>query len=431
MTAPLLRVGLAAIVVWQLSVGSLYAFAVPPWQAPDEPAHFNYARHVAQTGTLPVLQVGDYDGPYLDLLKASRFPPALPIDGVRYEGHQPPAYYVLAAPLTALAGAADPRPVRLLSVALGALLVLLVFAIVRTLLPARPDLALLAAALPAVIPQHLAIFASVSNDALASVAVALALLLTLRLLAQRQRAGEPPTPRQAVALGLALALCLLTKVTAYVALPLALAGLLWAGGRRRTLALALAPPLGAGLFWAGRNIALYGPLDPLGLARHDAVVAGQPLTGAFTLATVRTLIGVGFQSFWGQFGWMGVLMDGWVYGLLWAGTLLALLGLLAFARDLQRGRVVVDCAARQGLVVLGLLFVLVVAGFLWYNLRYLQPQGRYLFAAMPTIALALAIGLRWVFSERWGALPLGAVYGGLAVLDLYALWRYILPQLAG
>lgn len=431
MSAHLRKVALGAIVLWQLAAGALYALAVPPWQAPDEPAHFNYARHLAQTGTLPVLQLGDYDGSYLELLKASRFPPALPLDSVRYEGHQPPAYYVLVAPMVALGGFSDPRPARLLSVALGALLIVLVYLIVRTVLPTRPDLALLAAVLPAVVPQHLAIFASVSNDALASVAVALAVLLTLRLVARREREGKPPSARQVLLLGLALALCLLTKVTAWVALPVALLGLRWAGAGWRTLTLTLVPAAVAGLFWAGRNIALYGPLDPLGLARHDAVVAGQPLTGAFGLTTLRTLVAVGFQSFWGQFGWMGVLMDGWVYGLLWAGTLLALLGLIAFVVDLRRGRVPIDRAGWRGLALLGVLGLLLVAGFLWYNLRYLQPQGRYLFAAMPAIALALALGLRWVFSERWGLLPLGAVYGGLAVLDLYALWRYILPQLAG
>ncbi|MFN8533799.1 MAG: glycosyltransferase family 39 protein [Dehalococcoidia bacterium] len=423
------RAALAAIVLWQLAIGSLYALFTPPWQAPDEPAHFNYARHLAATGTLPVLQLGDYDATYLELLKASRFALALPIDSVRYEGHQPPAAYLLAAPLVALAGPNALTAVRLLSVALGGVLVVVIFAIVRTILPNRPDLVLLAAALPAVIPQHLAIFASASNDALASVGVALALLLTVRLVAQRYREGRPPTARQLLLLGLVLALCILTKVTAYVVLPVALVGLLWAGVGWRGVALAFAPPAVAGLLWAGRNVALYGPLDPLGLARHDLVVAGQPLTGAIGLGTLRTFAAVGFQSFWGQFGWMGVLMDGWVYGLLWAGTILALLGLLAFFVDLRRGLVPIDDAGRRLLSLLGLLFALIIAGFLWYNLRYLQPQGRYLFAAIPAIAFAIAAGLRWVFSERWGWLPLAYVYGGLAALDLFALWRYIVPQL--
>ena len=33
--------------------GLLYAAVVPPWQAPDEPGHFEYAWHIARLGRLP------------------------------------------------------------------------------------------------------------------------------------------------------------------------------------------------------------------------------------------------------------------------------------------------------------------------------------------------------------------------------------------
>jgi hypothetical protein len=428
---PLTRWALLLVVLWQVGVGALYARLTPAWQAPDEPAHFNYARQLGTTGTLPVLQLGDYDGPYLEQLKARRFPPELSVASVRYEGHQPPAYYLLAA---LLAADGEPRQsllaVRLLSVLLGALVVLLVAATVHQLFPVRPDLALLAAAVPALIPQHLAILASASNDSLASVAVALTVLLTVRLLARRLRHGERPTVRQALALGGALALCLLTKLTAYAALPVALLALRWAGGRGRVLALAFLPPIVAGLGWALRNVALYGPLDPLGLQRHDAVVAGQPLTGAITPTLLGEFARTTFRSFWGQFGWMGVPMEEWVYAVLAVITLLAGFGLIAFLHDCWRGCVPCDRASQRGVLLLGLLAVLVVAGFLWYNLRFFQPQGRYLYPAMPAIAVALAAGLRWTVSARWGWLPLGLIGAGLAALDLYALFRYVLPSLS-
>lgn len=431
----MIRAALAVILLWQITIGTLYAVRIPAWQAPDEPAHFNYARQIATGGGLPVLHPGDYDQNYLEALKAGKFPPALPIDPVRYEGHQPPGYYLLAAPLIALAGPDVGREltaVRLLSVALGAVLVMLIFSMVRLLLPDRPALALIAAAFPAIIPQHIAIFASASNDALASVSVALALLLTIRLVVQVRREKREIGVGVGLGLGLALALCVLAKITAYVVIPVAVIGLLWAGGRRALAAAitALIPPFVVGLAWAGRNISLYGPLDPLGLARHDSIVTGQPLTGTWTFATVRALIGTGFQSFWGQFGWMGVLMDGWVYGLLWAGVVLALVGFVCFAVDVRRGNQPVDAAGRIGIALLALTFAGIAAGFLWYNLRYLQPQGRYFFAAMPAIAFVLAAGLRWAFSERYGFLFVGMTVGGLAALDVLALFRYILPQLA-
>ncbi|MCX7851230.1 MAG: hypothetical protein N2383_00465, partial [Caldilineales bacterium] len=80
-------------------LAALYAVYTPLWQAPDEPAHFNNIRVLATTGRLPVLQPGDYDEAYLNTLKTRRFPSDLPITGLRYEGHQPPLYYLLATPV--------------------------------------------------------------------------------------------------------------------------------------------------------------------------------------------------------------------------------------------------------------------------------------------------------------------------------------------
>ena len=89
--------------------------------------------------------------------------------------------------------------------------------------------------------------------------------------------------------------------------------------------------------WYLRNVSLYGGLDLLGLGRHDEVVVGQ-------LRTAELLADVGwatylqrfatttFHSFWGQFGWMAVPMDGRTYLLLTLLTLLALGGLAVLKR---------------------------------------------------------------------------------------------------
>ena len=85
-----LRTGLAALVALYLLLAALYAWFTPAWQNPDEPAHNNYIRQLAESGSLPVLQPGDYDQQYLTDIVARRFPPQLSIDRLRYEGHQPP-----------------------------------------------------------------------------------------------------------------------------------------------------------------------------------------------------------------------------------------------------------------------------------------------------------------------------------------------------
>jgi hypothetical protein len=80
-------------------LAALYAVFTPKWQAPDEPAHFNYIRAIGDTGALPVLQKGDYDQNYLEQIKAAKFPASMSVDAIRYESYQPPLYYIAAMPI--------------------------------------------------------------------------------------------------------------------------------------------------------------------------------------------------------------------------------------------------------------------------------------------------------------------------------------------
>ncbi|NIV32419.1 MAG: hypothetical protein GWN58_24155, partial [Anaerolineae bacterium] len=79
-------------------------------------------------------------------------------------------YYLLATPIYLLFDGAV-LPLRLLSVLLGAGLLVVAFGAVRTVFPTRPELPLMAAAFIAFIPQHVAMTAGVNNDALAELIV--------------------------------------------------------------------------------------------------------------------------------------------------------------------------------------------------------------------------------------------------------------------
>jgi hypothetical protein len=171
---------LAALVAAYLLIAGLYAALTPAWQAPDEPAHYTYALQVAREGCCPVIALGDWDSAYLDRLKSARFAPELlgDLETIQYEDHQPPLYYLLARAWTP-----DPAPetlvrMRLLSVLLGAGLVIAAYAAARAL-ALSPAAALGTAALVAFLPQQVHLLASVNNDALALLLVALTLLLSL------------------------------------------------------------------------------------------------------------------------------------------------------------------------------------------------------------------------------------------------------------
>ncbi|MDQ1301477.1 MAG: 2 protein, partial [Chloroflexota bacterium] len=279
------RIILVAILILYTLLGVLFAARTPAWQAPDEPAHYNYVRFVATTGGFPILQMGDYPHGYLEEIKSRKFPSDLGIEPIRYEFHQPPLYYTLLAPIYRLTQGAL-LPLRLASALLGACVVALAYAIARRISPGRADLALGAAAFVAFLPQHLATVAQVGNDVLAELLFAAVLyLLVGRVLntgVRRQGSGVRGqfvirhSPFANLGLGVLLGLILVTKTTAYIAVPLAGGVLLWRwwqerAGLRRILmdiALVAGPMLAISLPWLARNLAVYGWPDFFGLIRH-------------------------------------------------------------------------------------------------------------------------------------------------------------------
>lgn len=422
---------LAAILAAYLAIGALYATRVPPYNAPDEPAHFNYVRDVGERLTLPVLQPGDWDAELLERLKASRFPPGADVSTIRYESHQPPLYYLAVAPVARAASGLGDRgqlvAVRLVTLLIGAAALVALYAALGRLYP-RDALARLAGiGLAAFVPMHVGVAATVSNDAVAELWVSLTLWAGLGVLR-----GELDD-RRAARLGLFVGLAMLTKLLAYVALPIAALCVVLAPvpGRVRTRGLAIAGAVAAVLVapWLLRGALVYGMDDPFGLGRHDLVVLGQPLSGPLTGELVRDWLGILFRSFWGQFGWMGVLLDARIYALLGVLTAAIGLGVLLWVMPWGGFWRELEPVERRGLAVAAALVLGVALLTVGYNLTYLQPQGRYLFPAMAGIAAWAVGGLRELIAPRQRAALLGATCVGLAGLDLVALFRYVEPAL--
>lgn len=428
---------LALLLLAYLLVAGLYAVYTPPWQAPDEPAHVSYVRQLA-SGSLPVIEPGDYDQDYQGTVISSEFDPQYSVAPFSYEDWQPPLYYLLLTPVYLLFDGAL-VPLRLVSVLLGAGVVLVAYLVGRQVWPGRERLALALALTTAVfvafLPQHVAILASVNNDSLAELLIGLILWLLLRL--RTEVSG-----RLWLLVGVLLGLGFLTKATVYLMVPLAALVLWWRYRRDRPALLAnglrVAVPAGLlGLPWWVRNMVVYGPLDPLATAAHDAVVVGQPRTvewlalygpGEVAGRFLRTT----FQSFWGQFGWMALPLPSWIYAPLLLFTALVLLGLLwnAFSRRSP------DPARRSPVPILLTAFLLSLLLYLGYNVTFVQHQGRYLFTALIPIGVAVAAGLGALGRPVWGRWPWLALGlpAGLALaligLDLLALFRFIIPCLS-
>lgn len=436
------RLLLIAILLAYAGLVVLYATQTPAWQVPDEPAHYNYTRQIAEGGCCPVMAPGDWDAEYLALLTGSGFDPANldRLDAVQYEDHQPPLYYLLAAPVYQISGGSL-IALRLFSALLGAGVIVAVYGIGRAVSDSGP-VALGAAAFAAFVPQHLAILSGAGNDALAELIVALGVWLAVLHVRDRGPAwlGRWFVPLLGVIMGLGF----LTKASTFLLGPvigLALVLRWWRESPRqpaaliRAGALFLIPALVIGGVWWARNVSLYGWPDIFGMARHDAVVVGQPRTADWIAregfgAWLGDGVRITFQSFWGQFGWMGVPMPRWVYTVLLAFTGVSYAGLIPLA--LHRTE---ETRSRRGAVLLMIaLFGLGIAAFLYYNLSFIQFQGRYLFPAMAAFALAYAggwAGWAGLLTRRAGWLRWlpAAIMWGLAGLSVLALWRFVIPNL--
>jgi 4-amino-4-deoxy-L-arabinose transferase-like glycosyltransferase len=440
---------LIVIISIYATIGVFYAGLTPTWQVPDEPAHYNYVRALAERQGIPVIEPGDYDQAYLGRLTTDNFPPELSVESLEYEDHQPPLYYLLVTPIYLLFGGAV-LPLRLASVAFGVGLLFTAFGVLRAIFPRRPELALTATAFIAFIPQHVAMTAGVNNDALAELVVGATLwaLVVYTDRANTARWSERPWP-----LGLLLAVVLLTKAQAYVVLGVAAAAVVirwwrerrmweWAAGQLAWMfvtALLLSAP------WFIRNGFTYGWHDPLGLARHNAVVVGQPRSVEWLAAygwggLLGRLVRTTFQSFWGQFGWMKVVLPARIYRILALFSALLVAGFVAsFVRRRRPCHSINSPVHRSTnsqtsqLFLLALSALLTFLSYAWYNLTFVQHQGRYLFPALVPISAAVALGLDKLVSvlpNRMRAWAMAAPFVGLAVLDVYCLFRFVIPFLA-
>ena len=449
----LLRTALLTLIILTYLIACLtYAHYTPMWQAPDEPAHYNTIRHIAQTGILPVLTAACYNQAYLDQLRGEKFPPHLSIASVCYEHYQPPLYYLLASPIF-IATEGSVLVLRLFSALLGATSLVMVYKTIGLFMP-QTTIRLGTVAFVAFVPMHVSMLSSINNDSLAELLlISLIYVLLGWLLHPPKKIAQTPMPWLA---GILLGLMLITKVTIYISLPLSFLVLIlnslqakaveehrelgghppsppawrhffrghkqfdWTDIIKNGLRLYV-PALLISLPMYLRNAWVYGGLDVLGLARHDAVVVGQLRTTDYItqigwLNYGSNLFKTVFNSFWGQFGWMAVPMDNRVYLVLGLLTILAGTGLSVWLRQVRA----LPKDIKLALTVMGATIILVMGIFIGLNFSFVQFQGRYFFTALMPLGLFFTLGWQTALTRRWAWVMLGVLVLASAVAGFNA-----------
>lgn len=390
LTAARERRWLITILSLYVALGISYSLLMPIWEAPDEPAHYHLAWHLARRGEYPTPQHN-------------------------YEAHQPRLYYYAAAMVLRALGRLDtdytqyvlplehkanfkvPERrfdwttenyrflpgvylLRWINLVIGALALWVNWRAMRLVVPDEPGLRLSAFALAGLTPQFPHITSSVNNDTLGVLAGAIVYYLALRVL-------DGSSERFAwAALAAAVLLPLATKLTVLPLSVALMAVVIWrhwsTPAGRKVLAFSALVVLGAALlgFW-------FSPVSLRSAADELAWRLFTLRSGALTWDYLRFIVTQITWSYWGKVGWLAVGLPGWM-----VATLAGLGGLSALlnARLLRREGALTG--SRRLWALTWLAAALTVAAVFRNGLTTSASQGRFLFPAIGALSLLMVSG---------------------------------------
>jgi len=321
---------------------------------------------------------------------------------------------------------------RLVSTALGVLVVVAAYGIALELFPGLRWLAWGAAALTAFNPMFVFTSARVSNDAAVAALGSLVIWGAVRL------AVRGLSRRGLVLLGAALGLAILSKLSGLVLAPAVALALLFDAirkfGKRNsvmrefvvdTLVLFGTTALICG-WWFGRNLFLYGEvMGTHAWLSHTATVRPEPISFFEVIPQLQGLE----MSYWAMFGWFNVPVAPWMYRFWWILVRAGLLGLAFVLVDQWTGHRF-SRPVQAGLLVLAFAFFLVFGSVWRFIMIVLGSQGRYLGPVVAAISVLLMIGLRRLIPRHWTPGLAALLGGGFLALTLFSLFAFILPAYA-
>lgn len=455
----------------------------PPFTGHDEVVHYAYARVVATEYRVPVipdlekfraglqngqaLKSGDFipndlfqycryvlDWGYCDDIRWKNSPPHIVTlsgeyypYGWQYAANHPPLYYLYLAPFYRLTDQFSPATqqyvFRAATIPFGLAVVLLAYAIMRTLFPGDQFLAITVPAFVAFQPQISYEAAMVNND-IVSIAV---FSLLLYLLIRGLKSGF--SYRLAITIGFTAGAGLLVKSTTLTALPLvAFAMILGCGviNAKRWVPLGAVTAVVAGAvccpwyLFLHRTYGNFSGLDQVAALQYSWTYRGQTPPSILDQLFDKDFALLRWRETWGEFGWRLIHLSD---GLLLAIGIPCLVGLIGFLIFVGAGLfsrtggrtegggafAIPRLAAWQwiGISMLVLAALVSYGAMLQFGTRFVLTQARYFFPAIIAFATVIMLGLRTVIPVSWHRYGQGIIVGALVLLNVLIYTQYVLP----
>jgi hypothetical protein len=390
---------------WLIAIFALYFFLaigysllMPPWEAPDEPAHYHLAWHLTYYNKYPSQEAN-------------------------YEAHQPRIYYYFASVILRALNRIDsdltwysrpkeyvynirkPEPrfewndktyrflwgmyiLRWINIVFGGSALWLNWKTFKLIAPEKITLCLSALALAALTPQYLHIMSSVNNDAIATLAGALLFYLTIRSV------NETSKLLSLTSIILAVLLPFLTKlsvlpVSAAVLLIIA-ANWIFRFTEKRWLVISAFLLLAVIVF-------LYVLLPQVAQTAVNEI-KWRLLSfrdNAFTEKHIKFISEQILATYWGKVGWLAVGLPTWIIKSL---TALGLIGMILSAYVWVK-----NLTMRQQSILwmaVWLIAILAILAVFRNGLTTRATQGRLLFPAIGAISLLMTAGWHEILPPR-------------------------------
>lgn len=425
-----------------LLLATAYMLVIPAGESPDEPGHLQCVEQVALLGQVPVREPAPV-GMWWEsgVTQSGRMCYHMPLyygvaglvlrvvastTGTAVDYAFPPdnPEYTTAPLVPLLQHSAEtplnnPLPptllaLRLLSILLGAIVLICTYVLARIYFPSLPQAATFATLLLAAWPQYVFLYRGISNDVLATTLA----IGTLLVLARNRR---PHSYLVAALFGILATLAKLTSWFSLLALTLLfLVDFVRDESRRPDY------------FITGMLGAIMGLVTATAVWLHPTVgghlrfslrAFGRTLPEATTLDYWQQVAELTLSSGYLRFGWMDIAAPQWQAVLWWSMlTLLAAVGLFRFfAGD-------ADKKLQLGLLLLFWLCGLLVS-YYRINVNRFQPQFRFMLASAPLIVVMAGAGLGWL-GEKFGRnshyIPIAIAFS-LFSLNIWHIVTFIIP----